>query len=439
MARSWITDLWVKDAVATLPDGTTTKIMATREQKRAMKSLPEHFRSSRWMKGKRWRVGWYEDSVNGAEQRTRGFDSKQEAEAFAAELEDDIRTGRYLDPAARNRSFGEIAEEWLTSKKQVKEATALRYRQALDYHVLPKWTRTPIGSITRSGIDTWVSELLAGEAPNGFQRKKNSTPLSPASVRHIVRVHFGSVMRYAIDTRQISINPLVGVELPRDAHTEIEELRVLTHAGVDALADAAAEASRRRADRALIHLLAYCGPRINEALALQVGDLDLEHRRAMIRRTWTRALDGTWKIGPPKTWAKRAIPLPEFLISELRELMTDQHAKAYLFRERRGSAAAIEYKNWYNNVWTKATTAAGAPDGLTIHDLRHTAASLAIAAGADVMVVQRMLGHKDATETLNTYAHLWPDRLDEVMDAISNHRKEADAKAAKASAATVPC
>src|SRR5699024_5741294 len=57
-------------------------------------------------------------------------------------------------------------------------------------------------------------------------------------------------------------------------------------------------------------------------------------------------------------------------------------------------------------------------DGMHPHALRHTAASLAIASGADVKVVQRMLGHKSATMTLDLYGHLFPDRLDEVADAL---------------------
>ncbi len=50
---------------------------------------------------------------------------------------------------------------------------------------------------------------------------------------------------------------------------------------------------------------------------------------------------------------------------------------------------------------------------------------MAIAAGADVKVVQRMLGHADASMTLNTYAELWPDRFDEVVEAVSAHRERA--------------
>ena len=59
------------------------------------------------------------------------------------------------------------------------------------------------------------------------------------------------------------------------------------------------------------------------------------------------------------------------------------------------------------------------------HQLRHTAASLAIAAGADVKVVQQMLGHASATMTLDTYGHLFEDRLDEVGDAMDRARDAA--------------
>jgi integrase len=69
--------------------------------------------------------------------------------------------------------------------------------------------------------------------------------------------------------------------------------------------------------------------------------------------------------------------------------------------------------------------------GLHPHALRHTAASLAIASGADVKVVQQMLGHKSATMTLDLYGHLFGDRLDEVADAL-------DAAAAPALALVYP-
>ena len=63
-------------------------------------------------------------------------------------------------------------------------------------------------------------------------------------------------------------------------------------------------------------------------------------------------------------------------------------------------------------------TAVGGIDGVRLQDLRHTCASLAISAGANVKVVQRLLGHKSAVLTLDRYGHLFPDDLDAVADAF---------------------
>jgi integrase len=72
----------------------------------------------------------------------------------------------------------------------------------------------------------------------------------------------------------------------------------------------------------------------------------------------------------------------------------------------------------------EAAEALGIP-GFHPHALRHTAASLAIASGADVKVVEQMLGHKSATMTLDQYGHLYGDRLDIVADAMDTARSEA--------------
>ena len=95
---------------------------------------------------------------------------------------------------------------------------------------------------------------------------------------------------------------------------------------------------------------------------------------------------------------------------------------ALVFATRRGTP--LRLRNWRRREFDKAVEAAGLDGtGLTPHKPRHTAAALAIAAGADVKVVQAMLGHKSATMTLDRYGHLFPDRLDEVADAMDDARQ----------------
>lgn len=423
MARAWIVDRWVKDAIVTLPDGSTTRISATREQKRSMKSLPEHFRTTRWMQGRRWRVNWHEAGLNGPEARSKSFEARLAAEAFAAELEDDIRRGRYIDPSGQDRLFREIAAEWLESKKKLKEASRLRYREVLDTHILPKWGSVRIGAITHRSIVTWVTELTEGTSPTSYSTKKTSPKLAPSTIKYIVKVGFGSIIRYAIRARLISEDPLEGIELPSADVEEVAELRTLSHQGIEALAARAEEVTGKHQDHVLIRLDCYSGPRINEILAFKVQDVLLARKRVKILRTWTKAESGGWKLGPPKTWQKREIPIPDFLVPELRKLMKGKKPTDWLFADEHGEA--IEYKWWYNHVWLKSISIDEVPAGFVPHDMRHTAATLAIAAGADVKVIQQMLGHASSEETTNTYGHLWHDRLDEVMDALTKHRAKA--------------
>src|SRR5436305_15189991 len=96
-----------------------------------------------------------------------------------------------------------------------------------------------------------------------------------------------------------------------------------------------------------------------------------------------------------------------------------------VFTGKRGGV--LRNLNFRRDVFDAAATAAGLP-GLTPHELRHTAASLAVASGANVKAVQRMLGHASAAMTLDVYADLFDDDLDTVSVALNEARKAAIAR-----------
>ena len=131
----------------------------------------------------------------------------------------------------------------------------------------------------------------------------------------------------------------------------------------------------------------------------------------------------------PKTGKSRTVPIPPSLVAELRPLVTALPDDTLVFSTKRG--APLRLRNWRRREFDKAVKDTGLDGkGLTPHKLRHTAASLAIAAGADVKVVQAILGHATATMTLDRYGHLFPDRLDEVAEAMDAARLRALAPAA---------
>jgi integrase len=123
----------------------------------------------------------------------------------------------------------------------------------------------------------------------------------------------------------------------------------------------------------------------------------------------------TW--GTPKGHERREVPIPPFLIEELAVHVAGRGHDELVFAGVRGGGA-LRAPVFRRATFDRAATSIGMP-GLHPHELRHTAASLAIASGADVKVVQTMLGHASAAMTLDQYGHLFGDRLDEVADVMA--------------------
>ncbi len=137
-------------------------------------------------------------------------------------------------------------------------------------------------------------------------------------------------------------------------------------------------------------------------------------KRLHVRRSLS-GVNGRLTFEAPKTHRSRTVPLPRFLCDLLTEHMAGQSPDDLLFQSRQGGP--LRSGNFRRGVWDRAVIEAGLP-GLVPHDLRHTAGSLAVASGASVLLVARMLGHKDKAVTLNVYADLFDQDLDSVAERL---------------------
>lgn len=287
-------------------------------------------------------------------------------------------------------------------------------------------------SINETNINEWVAALREATAPYSFHTKKKPTKPTPKYLNQIVNVCFGGVIRYSLKRGWLRSDPMVNIHVSRnDNDPEREERRkvFLSYAEVEELAQAALRLPKHRKDTvsaAMIRFMAYIGTRPGETYALRVGDIDLDHLRVNVVRSLTKDGGRNWTIGPTKTGKPRRVAIPRFMVDVLRPLVDGRDAESYLFSTRRGSGF-IRPENWRNRVFNKAVLAAGMEgiEGLRPHSLRHTFASLSIAAGCDVRTLADALGHSDVSRTLNEYAGLWPDRLDEVASALENRRASA--------------
>jgi integrase len=204
---------------------------------------------------------------------------------------------------------------------------------------------------------------------------------------------------------RIPRNPCDGVKLPKRQHAD---RGYLTHAQVAALTEAVER------DATLIRFLAYTGVRWGEMAALRVQDCDMLRRRVNVSRAVTESGGLVWST--PKNHERRSVPFPAALADGLAALMVGRDRDALVFTDQRGGV--LRNSNWRARVFAPAVAKCQNADDsfptITPHDLRHTAASLAISAGANVKAVQRMLGHAKASMTLDVYADLFDTDLEAV-------------------------
>ncbi|MBN6039129.1 site-specific integrase [Amycolatopsis sp. 195334CR] len=361
----------------------------------------------------RWRVMYYDRA---GKLRSEVSPTSTAAKDRRTELEASLKSGTYIDPVDANVSLGEMAEKWLESRHDLKPSTWWKYRGLLDNHVLPRWGELPLPAIQREDIAVWVAKLLKSKDDGG-------SGLGPSQARHAYRV-LAMVLDWCVPAR-LAVNPARGVKLP--VQPEAEHV-YLSYQQVELLADAAGSLRTKydrptacaAINRALILLLAYTGLRWGEAAALRVGKVDLDKRRIRVSVTFYE-VNGVQHEGLPKNGKRRTVSIPAFLVPVLLPLIEDRDPNELVFTTARGQS--LRANNWRVREFNAAVEAAELDlAGLTPHKLRHTAASLAIAAGADVKVLQLMLGHADAAMTLNIYGHLFPDRLDEVADVLDTQR-----------------
>jgi integrase len=279
----------------------------------------------------------------------------------------------------------------MLGRVHLKPKTVAGYRSVLDSRIKPRWESVRLVSITNADVVAWVAEM----------RKSGLSASRVRQCHYLLR----SMLDDAVRDRRLASNPAAGVKLPRLPR---RSHRYLTHEQIAALADASGDY------RVFVLTLAYTGLRFGEATALRVRHVDTMRGRIKVEDAVTE-IAGHVEWGTPKTHQARTVPLPAFLRDELAQHVAGRGQDALVFPSPWGSV--LRTGNFRRGCFDKAARRVGL-EGLTPHQLRHTAASLGIAAGATVKGVQAMLGHANATTTLDIYAGLFDDELDAVADRL---------------------
>ncbi len=431
--------------------------------------------------------------------RTKGgFPTKRAAEDYVNEVDYAQRRSTTFDPKAGVVSFREAAQDWLSSRHDLKRSTHAGYVAALapkstEGSTEVKNTRRdadnaagrakraalsidatfggyPMNKITRTQISEWVSAMAAAGS-------------KPSTVRHaffIVRM----VLAQGVVDGRLATNPADYVKLPTERSTGAAPAGVVDDPAQFLTAGqiAALVAATPWPYNVTVHLAAWAGLRAAEIAGLQVGDVELPATTLnpnapakpgvlRVERTVLQ-IDGVLTYDSPKTrGSRRTVPLPPELTAVLRDYLAVHPRRneptAPLFpgfgltpskptglaatnnagrrviptpEEVRGAlsvqeacdqltldwSAMLRHGSFYRYVYRPAvlranrlTPSAGLPPALRFHALRHTYASLCVAARLPALAIAKFMGHSKVTTTLTIYAHLFEDDHSDAMAALS--------------------
>lgn len=340
----------------------------------------------------------------------RGFKRKRDAEAFAATVEVSKMVGEYVAPELGKATVGDLGAAWLERQSgHLKPNSRRSLEVSWRVHVAPRWSRTPLVNIRYSDVQAWVSDLAGRRG---------------AKVVRAAHAVLSGILEDAVRDRRLASNPARGVKLPpvvKKPNTYLtgEQLHAL-----------ARESGRYRS---LVLLLGTTGLRWGEAAALRPGDVDFLRRRVLVARNATGGEVVTLKGGEHRT-----LSVPAYVVDELAATVRGRDRDGLIWPAQAGGylKPPATHDSWLSGAVGRCQAAADqarereladrpkqepatrAFPRVTAHDLRHTAASLAISAGANVKAVQRMLGHKSAAMTLDVYADLFDDDLTAVAQRL---------------------
>lgn len=381
--RAGVEDRWHK--TIRHPDGSTEAVSTARDGT-----------------GLRWMARWVD--AEGREQ-SKSFGRKLDASEHLKTVLTAQATGSYVDPRLGKVTFASFYGEW--SKRQVWVANTYRAMgQAVNS--VPFGDRA-LSELRTSDVQTWVKTMEKTLAPTTIRTRF-------ANIRTVIRAAVKDQMMARDITQGVSLPRLRRAEAAMVIPTPQEVGRLLTGNGWLPT---------------LVAVAAFAGLRRGELSALKVSDVNFLRKEITVARQVQFNDDGTMEIRAPKRESERVVFAPDQLLTMISEYLRVHNAGGddpdrWLFpgivdKAKPVHAAAV------GRAWRLARVAARVD--VKLHDLRHFYASGLIAAGCDVVTVQRALGHADATMTLSTYSHLWPDASDRTRNASSDMMREALAEA----------
>lgn len=338
------------------------------------------------------------------QERSRSFARKVDAERWLTSQESSRLTGAWVDAAAGRMSFREWVQRWEAQVVDLRITTRALNLGIVRNYLGPRFGPWPLSRIGTADVRAMVAEeLSAGK-------------LSRSAVRRHAIV-LGTILEAAVGDGRIARNPVRGVKLPPE---DSRRKRFLEPAEVARLA-----AAHPPHYQPMVLTAAYVGLRWGELVGLALDRVDPLRRTIRVERQLLE-VGGHLEYGPPKTRAgNRTVTMPAALVDVLAEHFARPAVQASGLAFPGPKGAPLRRSN-FRRVWSKACARAGL-EGLVFHELRHTAAALAIAQGAHPLAIRERLGHSSITVTMDTYGGLFPRLEEAIAEGLDQAFREAAA------------
>jgi len=326
--------------------------------------------------------------------------SMREAQAYLTKKLRERDLGRDLEGA--KITLNEYLDRWFDTavKPRVRQKTCQDYEGILRRYIRPGLGDRVLVSMRPMDIQTTYQGMI-------------ERGLSPRTVRYTHAV-LRSALRQALQWRLLLDNPVDGVKIPQQLRGEMRSLTVEQ-------AQAFLKAALGTPHGPVLAVALTSGMRPSEYLALKWQDLDWSRQTVSVVRS-VRRLDGRWCFSVTKrSRSRRPIRLQSWIVALLRDLQAkassqDLYPETHdlVFRTKSGQPINADY---LAKQFRSILDLAGVPR-MRLYDLRHSAATIALAAGVSPKVVSEQLGHASAAFTLDTYAHVLPHMQDEAAARV---------------------
>jgi integrase len=365
----------------------------------------------------RWRIAYWESEATGSDAKIRrfkrGFADRKSAELALTEIQVDIRRGDYQAPA--RETLNDYADLYL-ERIRVRASTLAGYRKHYRVHIRPSALGAMrLSAIRKDDLNKFYRQL---EASGRKDKNHEGEPLSPATVRHIHTL-LSQIFAAAMEDDLLKRNPAKAATPPTKLEAAAPEMQTWSAEESKAFL----EWSKDSGD--YMHLAWYVllgtGLRRGELLALRWKDVDFGNCVLHVARSLSHVKEAgvapVTSFTKPKSGRGRNVDLDPSLAQALQERRSQlagiqpelSKADSLIFHNRYGRAHnPVQFsKQWRDRV-AKAQEVMPDLPTLSVHELRHTHATLLLRAGVHPKIVSERLGHASVSITMEVYSHAIP-------------------------------